>query len=767
MLQMKNAALEMPGKKGAHALRCLNLTLPETGLVLITGASGSGKTALLRLIAGTAEPSRGEILFGGENTAKWSASRRSARHRECASADEALLLPDLTLRENAEQFCTLAGFGRRDAHENARDALTELGLESAADRYPACLTGEERRLGALACAVAREGRILLVDEPTDGLSGETAGTVLSLLLRESEQRLVVAASRDAELFGEDARVITLEDGQIASDTGESGEEENKTYPPVAGAGAGEVLRTVFSNFGKKKTRTFARTFVPFAAVLVLSLLFAAFALGRQNAADAETEMLSAYPLTLTGDAVASGDLASLADWLDSHTDVNTISVQRTYAITPHIYSGDTSSKSITALNSEENTHWTQLPAGESLRSLRYDLVSGRWPESYDEAVAILDVNGNVDSACLTALGLDPTANANITYPELLRLSFRVVLPTDEYVRNADGTWGYMGADESFMTAQIAASQSLNIVGIIRPAGEAPGESLTGGAGYLPELSEWTVETVLTSELVQAQMASPATDVLTDLPFDTTGVYTLSEDEQRSALQSYAVACTPEEQSEMYAAVTGASIETERAQDALLQAIAALTEDTLREAFAKYISSGVSPASYEENMRSFGAEAAQTVTEIRLYSQTFAARETLGTVLGYYSETISCTDTVSGLMQPAQTLTAGTEKIDTFGAVLAAVLALVCVMAASALSVTSRAGELRVLKELGLASPQSVIGRESFFLALLGSVLGAAAAYALCALFGGILAWQTAALTAAGAILASWLAAVCAASSAVK
>ena len=66
MLQMKNAALEMPGKKGAHALRCLNLTLPETGLVLITGASGSGKTALLRLIAGTAEPSRGEILFGGD-----------------------------------------------------------------------------------------------------------------------------------------------------------------------------------------------------------------------------------------------------------------------------------------------------------------------------------------------------------------------------------------------------------------------------------------------------------------------------------------------------------------------------------------------------------------------------------------------------------------------------------------------------------------------------------------------------------------------------
>ena len=49
MIQLKNAALESSaGKKSVHALRCLNVTLPETGLVVLTGASGSGKTALLR-----------------------------------------------------------------------------------------------------------------------------------------------------------------------------------------------------------------------------------------------------------------------------------------------------------------------------------------------------------------------------------------------------------------------------------------------------------------------------------------------------------------------------------------------------------------------------------------------------------------------------------------------------------------------------------------------------------------------------------------------
>ena len=128
MIQLKNAALESSaGKKSVHALRCLNLTLPDTGLVVLTGASSSGKTALLRLLAMTEIPSRGEMFIGGENTARWSESRRSAWRRECAAADEALLFADLTLSENAEQAAVLAGFSRRDARENAREALALLG----------------------------------------------------------------------------------------------------------------------------------------------------------------------------------------------------------------------------------------------------------------------------------------------------------------------------------------------------------------------------------------------------------------------------------------------------------------------------------------------------------------------------------------------------------------------------------------------------------------------------------------------------------------
>ena len=199
MIQLKNAALESSaGKKSVHALRCLNVTLPETGLVVLTGASGSGKTALLHLLALRETPSRGEILIGGENTARWSEARRSAWLRECAAADEALLFADLTLSENAERAAVLAGFSGRDARENAREALALLGLEGAAGVYPDRLSGEQRRLGALACALARKGRVLLLDEPVSGLDPKVTAEMYALIekLNREDGITVIMISHD-------------------------------------------------------------------------------------------------------------------------------------------------------------------------------------------------------------------------------------------------------------------------------------------------------------------------------------------------------------------------------------------------------------------------------------------------------------------------------------------------------------------------------------------------------------------------------------------
>lgn len=763
MIRLKNAALESSnGKKSVHALRCLNLTLPESGLVVLTGASGSGKTALLHLLALRAPVSRGEMLVGGENTAHWNTRRRSAWLRECAFADEELLFEDLTLLENAERAAILAGFSRRDARENAREALALLGLEGAAGVCPPRLTGEERRLGALACALARKSRVLFADEPADGLGAAGAEAVLSRLAETAAGALVVVAARNADAFGKDVRIITLEEGQIVSDTDENAAETPAIYPPVAGAAGAERLRMAFAGLKRKKNHVPARILSPLLAVLLSLLLLAAFSGGEQSAKSAEAAVLSAYPVTLDSESVPSGDLASLGDWLDSHTEEDSISVQRRYAVVPRIYSGDVSAGA-EALNSAENgTLWTQLPEGEELRQMRYTLVSGRWPERYDEAVVLLDAQGRADENCLSALGLDPETNAGISYTELLRLSFRVLLPTDEYVQNVDGTWGYMGGDTAYLTAKIASSQPLNIVGVLRPTGDGSAERTVGGAAYLPELMTWTVETILGSEIVRTQTASPDTDILTGLPFDTAGVYRQDEAGQRAALRSYAVSQTPAQQSAMFFDITGTAVEPERAQDVLLQTVASISGETLENAFARYIASGISANSLAGNLRAFGAEAAQTVTQLHLYAKNFSAREMLGTALRGYTETVTYTDAASGLVQPGLSLMESAKKTDRIGAVLAVVLAGAFLALVSALAGAARRRELCTLRELGLSAPQNVVGTESLLLGFIGGSLGAAIAWALCFALGSlggaalVLSRQTAAAAALASALLSWI-----------
>ena len=762
MLQAKNAAFETAvGRKSVHVLRCLNFALPDTGLVVFTGESGSGKTALLHLLALIDKPSRGEILIDGENTAHWKENRRSAYRRECALTDDSLLSLDTTLFENMVQSCTLAGFRRREARSKAREMLRIFSPDAFSDAYPRDLSSEQKKLAVLCFAIVREPSVLLADEPTDGLSSENAEKILGILRKESSDRLVIVATRDRNLFNEDARIIEIENGQIASDTDEDFSASANPHAPIAGVGVGECFRMALSNLHKPKSRAILRTLSAFSAAFLCTIFFAAFGGAEEKAESVEAEILSAYPVTLTEESIPSGNLSSLADWLDNRMDADSISVQRRYAITAKIYSADASADSRTALNCSENdTLWTQLPEGESLREARYALVSGRWPERYDEAVVLLNSAGQIDEACLRALGLDKETNFNVSYTDLLRLSYRVLLPTDEYIQNVDGTWGYMGTDEAVLSAQISAAQRLNIVGILRPK-----DNSSGGVGYLPSLSEWMVQTVLTSDIVQAQTASPDIDVLTGLPFDSAGVNTLDEAGQRASLRSYVVGLTPSAQVVMYESLTGTSIETEQVQDALLQTVSALTGDDLSRAFTDFIASGVSTSSLENNLRAFGAEAAQTVSELRLYASSFSAREQLTAALCDYSETVSYSDTAAGIVQPGEELLENSSGMYHVGEILAALASVLLIVFVSASAVGARSNEFFSLKILGMNKPQSIAGTEGILLGFLGSLFGSVLAFVLCRVIesvGGItfsIPISTVALIALAGTFASWISAV--------
>ena len=771
MLQMKNVALSgVAGKKTVHILQRINLTIPNVGRVLITGPSGSGKTALLRLIAGREFPSRGEILINGESTSHWNDKNWSAFRRRTAEAGEDLLLPDRTLLENAALCARIAGWRGSDARRKGEEALASLGLRELGNSLPDELSGEERRLGAIACAMAREPDILLVDEPEDGLQESSAAAVLSALRAAGEQRLVVVASRRSELFfGEEVRVITLSEGQIDSDTAEQGEKvEVKSLPAAPDAGISS-LGMALGNLPRRAARVAPRLLVPFLASLLLCLLLSVLSGAETYERALQLETLAAYPITLTTDSLPSGDLEALAGWLEQRTDGKSLSVHRTYAIEPVIYSSDTSSGA-RQVNPQPGTGaalWTELPDGESLREARYQLLSGRWPAGRDEAVIVLNVQGVLDSACASALGLsDEQILRGMSYPELLRLVYRVVFPTEEYVENVDGTWSFLGGDSEFMTALVKRSLSLKIVGIVRPGKDLAGGTGVGGAAFTSELTQWVASSVLESEIVQAQLAAPDRDVVSGLKFDTNGLLDADADAQRTMLSRYAVSLSAGEQAALYAAVTGTSVEENRAQDTLLQTLETLEEGKLASLYEQLITAGTVPASMEQNLRSFGATAAETITALQLYASSFSYRGTASALLKNYSETISYTDPAAGIISSGAKLMTAASGIYWPLRVLGCVLAALFVLFVGAQAVATRRRENAVLRCRGLSagSLSAAIGWESFLLGLLGSLAGVLVFQVIAMVLPeewlelrAGLSWRDTAIVAAGCTLCAWLA----------
>ena len=768
MFQMKNAGFDgAAGRKTIHILSRVNLTLPDVGRVLITGPSGSGKTALLRLISGRERPTRGEIFIDGENTSRWNDARLASWRRRTAEAGEDLLLPDRTLRENAELSLRLSGWQGASVRKEAEEALSRLGLEELSGALPDELSGEERRLAGLACALARDPEILLVDEPTDGLGEETARQVLSILRAEGERRLVVTASRSGELFfGENIRILELEDGELVSDShGETplpGEAPPTPAPPVGVNALGLALGAL----KRKGSRAAVRLMTAFIAILALCLLFASLGGADSFARNLQAETLAAYPITLTAESIPSGDLEALADWVEGRTDGRGLSLQRSYAIQPRIFSASPV-RQISPMPGTDVALWSELPDGESLRESRYELAGGRWPERYDEAAVLLNAQGNIDSACLNALGIThQEAQNGLSNPELLRLSYRVILPTDEYVQNVDGTWGFMGGDSEFMSALARRSLSLKIVGILIPGSGVAGGTGVGGAVYTADLTRWVIGSVLDSTLVQTQLVAPDRDVISGLPFDTQGVRSADVTVQRTTLQRYATGLSAARQAALYAEITGQTVEETAAQDTLLRLLENMPEEQLTPLYDRLIASGAAQATLEENLRSFGATAAETVTALRLYAGSFAYRGTAAAVLKSYPEVVSYPDDASGIISAGARLMDSSVRLHPLLRVIGCVLSAAAILLSSVLPVLGRRRELSLLRCRGLSAPAaaSASGWEGLLLGLLGSAAAALVAMVIVRIGVGAtpggaaweLSWPMAGILAGAGVVLSWL-----------
>jgi heme ABC exporter ATP-binding subunit CcmA len=208
------------------ALAGVDLDVAEGEVVLLSGGNGAGKTTLLRLLAGLLPLRSGEAEVLGHDLAL---DRRSVRRELSLVGHDTFCYDDLTVRENL-RFAARAGGSRAEA---ADDALERLGLHRLADVTHAKLSAGQRRRLALAVAVSREPRLLLLDEPHAGLDAEGREVLDGVLgAAAAEGRTVLLASHELD------RARALAGREVVLTAGQAhGALPERPAPAEAGAAA--------------------------------------------------------------------------------------------------------------------------------------------------------------------------------------------------------------------------------------------------------------------------------------------------------------------------------------------------------------------------------------------------------------------------------------------------------------------------------------------------------------------------------------------------
>ncbi len=201
------------------ALQEVSLEIPERAFIALAGPSGSGKTTLLNLIGALDVPDKGSIKLDGEELGRLNEKDRTALRREKIGFifQQFNLVPVLTARENVElPLEILPGYNKESRREAAVKILNLVGLDGLEDRLPNKLSGGQQQRVAVARALVKGPAIVLADEPTANLDGETGGNVIDLMKRMRDElgTAFILSTHDARVLDRSERVVILVDGRI-------------------------------------------------------------------------------------------------------------------------------------------------------------------------------------------------------------------------------------------------------------------------------------------------------------------------------------------------------------------------------------------------------------------------------------------------------------------------------------------------------------------------------------------------------------------------
>jgi len=202
------------------ALRGVSLDAYFGEMLYIVGPSGSGKTTMLSVLSGVLRPDTGTVSVEGTNI--WSLSPDQLAelrlHKIGFVFQDFHLFPRLTTAENVAIPMILKKQPWDEAISKAREYLEVVGLTNRADLPPVKLSGGEQQRVAIARAMAAQPDILVMDEPTASLDGDTGHGIVTFVKEQilNDKRCVIVVTHDNRIYDLATRILKMEDGRLSA-----------------------------------------------------------------------------------------------------------------------------------------------------------------------------------------------------------------------------------------------------------------------------------------------------------------------------------------------------------------------------------------------------------------------------------------------------------------------------------------------------------------------------------------------------------------------
>jgi putative ABC transport system ATP-binding protein len=220
MIDLSDVRLDLRSAAGmVNILKGISLRVEAGERIGLVGPSGSGKSSLMMLMGGLERPTSGRVFIAGSDLSTLDEDGLARFRRDSVGIvfQNFHLVPTMTAMENVALPAEFAG--RADAFERAADGLRSVGLAHRLEHYPGQLSGGEQQRVALARALVCAPKLVLADEPTGNLDGETGRQVIALLfdLARRQGTTLILITHDNSLAESCDRIVRLHDGMIVED----------------------------------------------------------------------------------------------------------------------------------------------------------------------------------------------------------------------------------------------------------------------------------------------------------------------------------------------------------------------------------------------------------------------------------------------------------------------------------------------------------------------------------------------------------------------